>query len=261
MNPVLLVLLALAVVGLLWTTGVLTTLLGVGGPRNVIWVDGRLTLVPAGSTDGQRLLPAVPVTTAGAYAFEHTGADGRPVGYDPCVPIRYVTRPVGAPPEADRLIADAVASIQAATGLSFESLGTTDEPLVEDRAPIQPRYGSAWAPVLFAWSDADASPELAGDVVGVGGSEVVPAPHGDRSFLAAGRVLLDAPDLETILGRPGGYARARVVVMHELAHVVGLDHVDDPTELMAPRTGAVTGLGPGDREGLALIGQIPCADS
>ena len=260
-NPVLLVLLALAVVGLLWSTGVLTTLFDISGPRNIVWIDGRVTVVPAGSADGQRLLPAVPVTTTGSYAFEHTGSDGVPVGYDPCMPIRYVTRPVGAPPESDRLIADAVASVQEATGLSFESLGTTDEPLVEDRSPIQPRYGGGWAPVLFAWSDATASPELGGEVVGVGGSDVVPAPRGDGSFLAAGRVLLDAPDLTTILGRPGGYASARAIVTHELAHVVGLDHVDDPTELMAPRAGAVTELGPGDREGLALIGQIACAGS
>ena len=48
------------------------------------------------------------------------------------------------------------------------------------------------------------------------------------------------------------------IVLHELAHVVGLAHVSEPMELMfADNTGQVS-LGPGDLEGLARLGSLPC---
>lgn len=260
-NRALLVGLGLSVLALLWQGGYLSDLLHVSAPRNVIRTGGRVVVVPDARAGAQRLLAPVPLTTTGSFAFQYTDGDGAPLGYDPCVPIRYVVRGEGAPDVSDQLVADAVATIQAATGLSFESLGATDEALVDDREPIQARYGDRWAPVLFAWSDGAASPVLAGEVVGVGGSSVVPAARGDREFLAAGRVLLDAPDITAILARPGGYAVARAVVVHELAHVVGLAHVDDANELMAPQSGRLTQLGPGDLHALATVGQIACDGS
>ena len=48
--------------------------------------------------------------------------------------------------------------------------------------------------------------------------------------------------------------------MHELAHVVGLDHVDDDTELMNPMTSKTITFGPGDRAGLAVVGAVDCQE-
>ena len=112
----------------------------------------------------------------------------------------------------------------------------------------------------MAWSDETAVPELAGQVAGVGGSAAVPGSDGDGTWLAAGRLVLDAPDIAALLERPDGYAQARAIVIHELAHVLGLDHVDDPEELMNPMTSLRTDLGPGDRQALALVGQVACED-
>jgi len=42
-----------------------------------------------------------------------------------------------------------------------------------------------------------------------------------------------------------------------LGHLVGLDHVDDPTQLMHV-VSPVFDLGPGDRAGLARLGAGPC---
>ena len=67
-------------------------------------------------------------------------------------------------------------------------------------------------------------------------------------------------DLNAMMVRHGGYEQARAIVVHELAHVLGLDHVDDPDELMHPVTASRTGLGPGDLQGLALLGQAACED-
>jgi hypothetical protein len=256
-HPLLAIALVVALLGLGWSHGLLPAGLGIPRPRALISVEGRRVAVPA-PTNGVRVLPPVPITTSGPYAFLTTTPTGAPIGFDPCRPVRYVVRPDGEPSAGDRLIAEAVATISHATGLSFVSAGyTSEEPLLH-RPLVQERYGDGWAPVLFAWSDARTYPELAGPTAGLSGSSVVPAASGSREFLAGGRVLLDAPDLTEILAGPDGYARARAVIVHEVAHVVGLDHVDDPGELMAPVMGERTDLGPGDRAGLALVGQVAC---
>ncbi len=227
--------------------------------RAYIDIDGRAVQVPRPSPATGRVLPVVPVTTHGQYAFVHTGADGAPIGYDPCRPVRYVVRPDGAPAVGADMVRDAIAQISAATGLSFVDAGTTQEAPSVERALIQPaRYGEGWAPVLIAWSTADEVPALAGDIAGVGGSAMVPGASGEGRWLAAGRLVLDRDDLSRILARTDGYAAARAIVVHELAHVVGLDHVTDSTELMNPTTTGIVQLGPGDREGLALVGAVAC---
>ena len=48
------------------------------------------------------------------------------------------------------------------------------------------------------------------------------------------------------------------IVVHELAHVVGLAHVSEPMELMFADNSGQVELGPGDREGLARLGSLPC---
>ncbi len=256
-------------VGVVGVTGVAAAVMAFSGvspgdflrPRAFVEIDGRSVRVPEPAPSDGRLLPAVPVTTEGTYAFLHTAPDGSPIGYDPCRPVRYVVRPDGMPEGGQELLEEAAAIVGSATGLVLEYAGTTDEEPAVERVLIQPeRYGDVWAPVLVAWADETTMPELAGGVVGVGGSAAVPGARGQGEWLAAGRVVLDTPDLGSMLDSPGGYARARAMVVHELAHVLGLDHVDDPAELMFPVNATRTDLGPGDRAGLALVGQVACEE-
>ena len=247
------------VVVLGWTSGVLPDALNVSPRRAYLDVGGRSIAIPEPAADAERVLPPVPVTTAGNHAFWRATVDGDPVGYDPCRPVRYVVRPDGAPPAGPQLAREAVAIVSGATGLSFVDAGSTDEEPTADRDVLQPeRYGPGWAPVLIAWAEETTEHALAGPVAGLGGSAVVPAARGSGRFLAAGRVVLDSADLTLALEEPDGGDRARAIIVHELAHVVGLDHVDDPAELMYPETGARTELGPGDLAGLAALGQVAC---
>ena len=52
-------------------------------------------------------------------------------------------------------------------------------------------------------------------------------------------------------GSPGAQGP---VVLHELAHVLGLGHFKAEGELMEPSGGGVTDFGPGDLEGLRKLG-------
>lgn len=205
-------------------------------------------------------LPPLVSTSTGSYAFLQTQDDGTgPVAWSPCRPIHWVLRPDGAPAGGDALLTAAFADVAAATGLSFVADGATDEGPRADREAFQPdRYGRRWAPVLVAWSDPGEHPDLAGTVAGsAGGTSVV----GDGyAVYVSGQLVLDAPQLAELLTSPNGAAVARAVVTHELAHVVGMAHVDDPGQLMHPTADVrQTALGPGDREGLALLGAGRCA--
>ncbi|MGQ1795736.1 matrixin family metalloprotease [Kocuria oceani] len=202
--------------------------------------------------------PSVPDT--GGYSLLATQPPGdQVVAYDPCRPIHYVVRPDGAPTGGDRLLEQAVAEISAATGLQFISDGTTTEAPREDRQPYQPdRYGDRWAPVLITWSTPTEYPELAGEVAGLGGSTSLQVGNSPAAYVT-GLIALDTPDLQQTLQHPGGTDIVRAVIMHELAHVLGLGHVEDPTQLMyGLSTGHNTGLTAGDRAGLARLGAGQC---
>lgn len=257
--PSLLVLLVIIGMFGAWRFGLLSPLGDFGRPPTYVTVNGSRIAVPFPPKNTTRQLPPVQVSTHGAHAFLFALPDGKPIGYDPCRPVRYVIRPDGMPPLGERLITESIAEISALTGLKFEYAGPTTEQPASTRPVIQPSlYGGDWAPVLIAWSSPAEVPDLAGSVAGFGGSAKVPGAGSSGEWLAAGRLALDTNDISRILAARDGYPQARAVVLHELGHVVGLDHVQDRAELMFPETATLTDFGPGDREGLALVGQVSC---
>jgi hypothetical protein len=174
-------------------------------------------------------------------------------------PVHYVVRPDYAPPGTDGIVQEAVAEVSAATGLTFVFDGPSFEgPSPEERAPYQPDlYGERWAPVLITWTSPAEVPDLAGPTAGLGGSEVAQRPD-KPVVLVAGQVMLDAPAMTEILGFEGGRDHVRAIVIHELAHVLGLDHVDDPNQLMYEENTGQTHLAEGDLAGLAKLGAGAC---
>nr|WP_246304049.1 matrixin family metalloprotease [Nocardioides thalensis] len=76
---------------------------------------------------------------------------------------------------------------------------------------------------------------------------------GGRQRYVTGSVTLDT-DLDADLDSDV----ARGVLLHELGHLVGLDHVSDRDELMYADGTFVRDFGPGDREGLVRLGEGRC---
>jgi hypothetical protein len=205
-------------------------------------------------------LPAPP--GGGPHEFVSLQADGvSPVAYDPCRPVHYVVRSDLAPDGGAEVLAQAVRRVSEVTGLQFVEDGVTDEAGTwAERASFQPgRYGDRWAPVLVSWETEEENPRLAGGIVGEAGSSWRALGDGPRIYVT-GTVSLDAPQLTDLLARPDGAQLAVAIVAHELAHLVGLSHVDDPTQLMYPEAQPeVTEFGAGDRTGLARVGSGLCA--
>ena len=246
--------LVVAVVG----AGVVAQHLGVlPGPRPVAAADAPSPGVEA-ADDPLGAPPPAPVG-GGAYAFTAVQDDGvTPVAYDPCRPVHYVVRPANTPFGAEQLVPEAVARLSAVTGLQFVFDGTTDEAPSQQRALFQPdRYGDRWAPLLITWDTVAENADLAADVAGLGGSAPVRLGDGPLVYVS-GSVALDAAQFVDILAQPGGAEVARGIVLHELAHAVGLGHVSDPTQLMYPSSSGVFDFAAGDLAGLARLGAGAC---
>jgi hypothetical protein len=222
---------------------------------------------PGYEEEGTRLLPpatAPKASTAWRPLDVQVDAAGKPttmpIMWDPCRPIRYVVRPDGAPPGGAELVAQGFRAMEKATGLKFVPDGTIDEAPSRRRSSFQPeRYGDRWAPVLVAWQSADENPDFAADVAGQAGPAAVSF-EGRPDVYVSGSVVLDAKKFTTLLADPKARPFARLILMHELGHLVGLDHVNDKAQIMFPSaTGEITALGDGDRTGLAALGRGPCA--
>ncbi|MCR1786718.1 hypothetical protein KVF89_29550 [Nocardioides carbamazepini] len=200
------------------------------------------------------------VVPGGVHAFlEHQpGQADEPVTWDPCREIRYQINPDQAPDGTEETVAfvqESVDEVSAITGLRFAYEGLTD------RRPEHGGQGLVTArpdPVLVAWATADEVEELEGAVAGVGGATA--RSYGDDRWLwfVTGGVTLDADALERIAQERDGGGQARAILLHELGHLVGLDHVDSDAELMFADNVGQLDFGQGDLNGLALLGTGKC---
>lgn len=199
-----------------------------------------------------------PAAQGAAFAYMRADAGG-PVGYDPCLPIQVYVNDELQPWRARGLVEDAVEEVAEASGLDISFAGSTTESATADSAGLRARLGGGAPVVLVAWTTPEVVPKLTGTVIGLGGSIASSAPGDPRLRYVAGRVVLDTPQLKDVISLLGnGRAEARAVIMHELGHVLGLTHVDDPRSLMHPTNYLVTEFSPGDLQGLKNLGSIPC---
>ena len=188
-----------------------------------------------------------------AYAFLQTNGD-QPVTYTSCRPIQVAVYPAGGPPDAEALVREAVAQVRAATGLDIVVTGAFGGHAPNWNFEAGPTHPED--PVSVSWQDGEAIAQLTDHVAGVGGSRTVTNPDGSRRWVA-GTIALSS-DYYAFLTEEGDHDQALAVLLHEFGHVLGLDHVDSPAELMYEDNIGLASFGAGDLAGLRLLGQGPC---
>jgi hypothetical protein len=209
-------------------------------------------------------------TLPASYSFSFVKADGcSPVRFNPCQPVHYVLNPAQAPPTGVADVQEAFNRLSRTTGIDFVDDGTTDE--TSRRGPAAAdRYPGRWAPILVVWT------HQAG---GRGSIEVVGSGFPDRvgDVLVSGTLTLNSDAVNNVARNtpvPGGFGSGGGsgvgaigaegvtwgrVILHELAHIMGLGHTRDRDQLMYPdtaeQTSHTTDYRSGDRDGLRLLGR------
>ena len=203
----------------------------------------------------ERTLNGAPAAVAGDQAqaapespYADVMANGAPVTYSSCekwvVSINTFSASSGYRPAVKAAIAD----IRELTGLKLVLGEDTDEVPSDDRTVYQPeRYGDRPAPILIGWVDAEPS-----FVSGHDGSNVIVTEDGEQTYLS-GMIRLNAD----------GELRdeeLRAVLLHELAHVVGLADSADQGSVMGPDPQDANGFSQEQREALKVLGNGECID-
>ncbi len=206
-----------------------------------------------GFTHRHRLLPPAATRTGSLnYTISKTDLAGRPVTYDPCHPIDYVINPAGAPADYLLFIKPAIKAAQQAAGLKFVYRGTTTDTFDSRRQRSPTRQ-----PVVIAFPAALQGTESTGDAVGLGGSTAITVNGAVQPHYVTGAIALRSSwfKRESALGHT---VAEQGIVMHELGHLLGLGHVQDPSQLMYPAYHDQASYGLGDLAGLAVLGEGTC---
>jgi hypothetical protein len=216
------------------------------------------TLTPS-ATPSPSATPTPGSKIGGSFKFlELVG--GGPVRWDPCETITYAvnTRGVTSPVQPD--LKEALRRVTRATGVEFTSVGATQETFFGAYLRMRYRGVIRKAALILIWVDHDdyqaVLRRLHDPRPSIAFAKTMAGLYANQDQYFGGIVVVDA---DAIAGRGfgGRYANGSVL-LHELGHIMGLDHVKDPNQLMYSGHHThvrLRGFGPGDLEGLRQLGE------
>jgi matrixin len=193
------------------------------------WVGGSSLLIDSVAGETEQFTAAA---TRG-YAFLST-SNGKPVRWNPCAPITYKINRNKAVPKAELAqIKKAFAQVgRALGGVTFVYRGSTT--VVPDSVADT---AAAKADIVLAFARPGSGPTRSamlqgGRNLGMGGYATSATTSGDGvrvPIARTGAVALDSHGFASLTRR-----QRSNLYLHELGHVVGLDHVGDRKQVMYP---------------------------
>ncbi len=211
----------------------------------VLMWRGVVAVAPRGSIAGDTSASMQPPTSL--FAFTRA-SDGLPIRWAGCAPIRYAIRvdDRGEPSVPADVVRRVLAQVEAVSNFRFFDAGTVvGLPLVGSAETGAQRLVRADIDLWIGGATEDDWPALKGHTAGEAG-----ALEFERAATYL-RVRTAFAIVEWNRIEPSPDSQVEQVLQHEIAHALGLAHVDSPTEQMAPQAiHGLVGYGPGDREGL-----------
>ncbi len=197
--------------------------------------------------------PTPTTTSADGVSVFAVRDDGTPVRWDPCTPIRWAHDLRGAPDGAEALVEAAFKQLSFATRLPFAPTDhAPSDVLGRDRSTVG--ADGRWAPILIGWTSDDLTDlplELTDRAVAI---PVAVDAEGGQVIVTAQVAFNTSWPLDMELGER--HTSWGIVILHELGHVLGLDHVTGDGALMAPSPGfGDPELTEGDLADLAAVGR------
>jgi hypothetical protein len=223
------------------TVGV--SVLTTAGAHLLVDVAGYFTGSPQSANPGYTPNGGGGPPSSGPHTFLYALSGGGYARWNPCSTLTYVVNYNGAPSFARGEVDRAVARVEAATGIDLVNMGDTNA----GNNGVPPN--GIDAVIAFVNNSENSS---IGNAAGLGGGSYYAPWNGRDAYVARGFVLIN----ETINYSQGlSSTGLEGLLLHEIGHMMGLDHVGSTAEVMYPVMHNIPGgYGPGDQEGLWLLG-------
>ncbi len=187
-------------------------------------------------------------------------------GWDPCKPITFAVNASRATQSQIAALHLAVSQVETATGFDFiyvgEATGSMNTNSVDPRTTT-----GVTAMAVIGFSDPYETPALSGNTFGIGGvgmgidnqPQLIQSSIGQPAYIVRkGFAFADITDVARD-NNPALETRLIVSVLtHEIAHIIGLSHVDDSSQLMYGNLTSRQQFNTGDLNGLYNLGEPQC---